>query len=155
MLGSGGRLASAGEFAKRACIGTWLHRIVVNAALMKLRSRRRRREDPIDDLLPRFRDDGRWSESPAEWNMPCDAVLERRETRATVRRAIERLPVSYRSVLVLRDIEELDTDEVATALGTTRNAVKIRLHRARQALKTLLDRELLGRGTAEPCGVVA
>jgi RNA polymerase sigma-70 factor (ECF subfamily) len=146
---------SIGSFAGAARLSTWLHRIVVNAALMKLRSRRRWREDPIDDLLPRFRDDGRWSESPAEWDMPCDGVLERREARATVRRAIERLPASYRTVLMLRDIEELDTDEVATALGTTRNAVKIRLHRARQALKTLLDRELLGRDTATARGVVA
>jgi RNA polymerase sigma-70 factor, ECF subfamily len=132
------------SFAGAARLSTWLHRIVVNAALMKLRSRRRRREDSIEELLPRFRDDGCWSESPATWDMPSDGVLERRETRAVVRRAIERLPASYRTVLMLRDIEELDTDETATALGTTRNAVKIRLHRARQALKTLLDRELLG-----------
>src|SRR5262249_58683224 len=102
-----------------------------------------------------FRDDGRWNESPAEWALPCDGVLERREARALVRRAIELLPASYRTVLVLRDIEELDTDEAATALGTTRNAVKIRLHRARQALKALLDRELLGGSTPTPCGVVA
>jgi RNA polymerase sigma-70 factor, ECF subfamily len=134
------------SFAGAARLSTWLHRIVVNAALMKLRSRRRRREDSIEDLLPRFRDDGCWSESPATWDMPSDGVLERRETRAVVRRAIERLPASYRTVLMLRDIEELDTDETATALGTTRNAVKIRLHRARQALKTLLDWELLGHG---------
>jgi len=130
------------SFAGAARLSTWLHRIVVNAALMKLRSRRRRREDSIEELLPRFRDDGCWSESPAAWDIPSDGVLERREARAVVRRAIECLPASYRTVLMLRDIEELDTDETATALGTTRNAVKIRLHRARQALKTLLDREL-------------
>jgi RNA polymerase sigma-70 factor, ECF subfamily len=140
------------SFAGAARLSTWLHRIVVNAALMKLRSRRRRREDSIEDLLPRFRDDGCWSESPATWDMPSDGVLERRETRAVVRRAIERLPASYRTVLMLRDIEELDTDETATALGTTHNAVKIRLHRARQALKTLLDRELLGHGRPERIG---
>jgi RNA polymerase sigma-70 factor (ECF subfamily) len=143
---------SIDSFAGSARLSTWLHRIVVNAALMKLRSRRRRREDSIEDLLPRFRDDGCWSESPATWDMPSDGVLERRETRAVVRRAIERLPASYRTVLMLRDIEELDTDETATALGTTRNAVKIRLHRARQALKTLLDRELLGHGRPDRIG---
>jgi len=130
------------SFAGAARLSTWLHRIVVNAALMKLRSRRRRREDSIEELLPRFRDDGCWSESPAAWDMPGDGVLERQEARAAVRRAIERLPASYRTVLTLRDIEEFDTDETATALGTTGNAVKIRLHRARQALKALLDREL-------------
>jgi len=136
------------SFAGAARLSTWLHRIVVNAALMKLRSRRRRREDSIEELLPRFRHDGCWSESPAAWDMSSDGVLERQEARAAVRRAIDRLPASYRTVLTLRDIEEFDTDETATALGTTGNAVKIRLHRARQVLKTLLDRELAGASTA-------
>jgi RNA polymerase sigma-70 factor (ECF subfamily) len=132
------------SFAGSSRLSTWLHRIAVNAALMKLRSRRRRREDSIEDLLPRFRDDGTWVESRVDWDTPSDGLLERREIRAAVRSAIDRLPASYRAVLMLRDIEELDTDETATALGTTRNAVKIRLHRARQALRTLLDRELVG-----------
>ena len=134
------------SFAGAARLSTWLHRIVVNAALMKLRGRRRRREDSIEELLPRFRHDGCWSESPAAWDMSSDGMLERQEARAAVRRAIDRLPASYRTVLTLRDIEEFDTDETATALGTTGNAVKIRLHRARQALKTLLELELLGQG---------
>ena len=60
-----------------------------------------------------------------------------------VRDAINRLPLNYRSVLLLRDIEELDTDETASLLGVTPNAVKTRLHRARQALRTLLQREFL------------
>ena len=58
-----------------------------------------------------------------------------------VRRAIERLPESYRQVLMLRDIEDFDTDETADLIGASVNAVKIRLHRARQALRTLLERE--------------
>jgi RNA polymerase sigma-70 factor (ECF subfamily) len=51
-------------------------------------------------------------------------------------------PESYRVVLLLRDIEELSTEETAAMLGVSDNAVKIRLHRARQALATLLQREL-------------
>ena len=58
-----------------------------------------------------------------------------------VRRCIDRLPEVYRSVLVLRDIEELDTAEAAEMLAVTPNAAKIRLHRARHALKTLIERE--------------
>jgi RNA polymerase sigma-70 factor, ECF subfamily len=58
-----------------------------------------------------------------------------------VRRCIDRLPEAYRSVLVLRDIEELNTAEAAKMLALTPNAAKIRLHRARQALKTLIERE--------------
>ena len=81
--------------------------------------------------------------------MPSDRVLERKEARSAVRQAIERLPASYRTVLMLRDLEEFDTDETATALRTTRNAVKIRLHRARRALKTLLEREFLGQARSD------
>lgn len=61
-----------------------------------------------------------------------------------VRNAIERLPESYRTVLMLRDIEDLTTQEVADRLDMTANAVKVRLHRARQALRTLLAREIEG-----------
>jgi RNA polymerase sigma-70 factor (ECF subfamily) len=64
--------------------------------------------------------------------------MTRAENRALVRSCIDQLPESYRTVLVLRDIEELDTEEAARVLGISGNAVKIRLHRARQALRTLL-----------------
>jgi RNA polymerase sigma-70 factor (ECF subfamily) len=132
------------SFAGTARLSTWLHRIVVNAALMKLRSRRRRREDSIDDLLPRFDEDGHFAEPVAHWEAEAETLLERQETRSIVRRAIDRLPENYRTVLILRDIEELDTGETATALGIMPNAVKTRLHRARQALRTLLEREADG-----------
>ena len=71
---------------------------------------------------------------PSGGGRPADLV-ERRETRELVRRCIDRLPDAYRTVLLLRDVEELDTDETADALGTTASAVKTRLHRARQALR--------------------
>ena len=128
-------------FAGAARLSTWLHRIVVNAALMRLRSRKRRREESIDGLLPRFEEDGHWVEPPALWDAPTDDLVERQETRATVRKAIDRLPANYRTVLLLRDVEELDTDEAAALLGVTPNTVKTRLHRARQALRTLLERD--------------
>jgi len=131
-------------FAGAAQLSTWLHRIVINAALMRLRSRRRRREEPIDGLLPRFDEEGCWAEPASDWDTSSDVLLERRETRAMVRNAIDRLPANYRTVLLIRDIEELDTDETASLLGVTPNAVKTRLHRARQALRTLLQREFAG-----------
>ena len=130
-------------FAGAAKLSTWLHRVVVNAGLMRLRSRRRRREQSIDGLLPRFDEEGHWAEPASHWDTSTDTLSERRETRAMVRNAIDRLPLNYRSVLLLRDIEELDTDETASLLGVTPNAVKTRLHRARQALRTLLQRECL------------
>ena len=127
-----------GTFEERAQLHTWLHRIVVNTALMKIRSQRRRPEESIDDLLPTFQLDGHQTTESHQWS---DAVLERKETAATVRQAIAQLPDQYRVVLTLRDIEERDTLETATLLGTTTTVVKVRLHRARQALRTLLDRD--------------
>ena len=130
------------RFEGHARISTWLHRIVVNAALMKIRGRKARPEEPIEPLLPTFLDDGHSAVCYSDWDEPADEMLERAETRAMVRAAIDELPESYRTVLVLRDIEELDTAEAAELLGVTANAVKIRLHRARQALRELIDRRL-------------
>lgn len=130
-------------FEARAQLHTWLHRILVNSALMKLRERRRRPTQSIEDLLPTYLADGHQAVASRDWS---DAVLERKETAAIVREAIQRLPDIYREVLVLRDMEEKDTAEVAVLLGTTSNVVKVRLHRARQALRTLLDREFQLRG---------
>jgi RNA polymerase sigma-70 factor (ECF subfamily) len=118
-------------------VSTWLHRIVVNTALMTLRRRRRRPETSIESFLPRFEPAGHHSSPGAEW-VSVERALLTEETRARVRAAIDRLPDAYRTVLLLRDIEELDTPSVAQMLGITVNTVKIRLHRARQALATLL-----------------
>lgn len=130
---------SVAGFAGSCRISTWLHRIVVNAALMKLRRRRSRPEDAIEDLLPKFREDGHQAEPSLPWEEPVEEMLAREEMCALVRKRVEELPAAYRSVLVLRDFEELPTSEVAELLEITENAVKIRLHRARQALRTLLD----------------
>ena len=134
---------SIGNFESGSALLTWLHRIVVNSALMKLRTRKRHPEEDIEQYLPRFLEDGHqripstpWTKSAPE---SAQSVLEREELRAAVRAAIDKLPEAYRIVLQLRDIEELSTAETAEILGVTSNVVKIRLHRARQALRTLLD----------------
>lgn len=127
-------------FEGTAQLSTWLHRIVVNTALMKLRSQRRKPEESIEDLLPAFGEDGHHVEQFSEWSAPADRLLERAETRAVVRACIDELPHGYREVLILRDIEELSTQDTAERLGITATAVKVRLHRARQALCTLLRR---------------
>jgi RNA polymerase sigma-70 factor (ECF subfamily) len=120
-------------------LSTWLHRIVVNAALMKLRSQQRKPEEPIADLLPKFLDDGHFADPPKEWHEGAEEALARAEVRELVRGEIQELPDSYRSVLMLRDIEELDTGETARLLEISPNAVKVRLHRARQALRERLN----------------
>jgi len=126
-------------FAGNAALGTWLHRIVVNVCLMRLRAQSRSREVRIDDMLPTFDETGHHSRPVRPWEDQTLARLTQAETRAQVRACIERLPSPYRQVLLLRDIEELDTEQTAAHLGINSRAVKTRLHRARQALRTLLE----------------
>src|SRR5262249_50200573 len=129
---------SISRFEGSSSLSTWLHRIVINCCLMKLRSGRRRPETSIEELLPRFDETGHRILDSAELPESAETAIERDETKRRVRAAIARLPEHYRVVLMLRDIEELSTSEVAQMLGLTPNAVKIRLHRARQALRTVL-----------------
>jgi RNA polymerase sigma-70 factor, ECF subfamily len=130
------------RFEGGARLSTWLHRIVVNAALMKLRTRRRKPEAPIDDLLPRFLGDGHHEKPAVPWREGPEGAFERRELRELVRGLIDKLPESSRTILILRDVEELNTEETARLLSLTASAAKTRLHRARQALRTLLDPHL-------------
>ena len=127
-----------GSFERKSRLSTWLHRVAVNAALMKLRSRRRKRECALDDLLPRFTDDGHHVEPPCPFSDAAMRSLQSEESRAILWRGLDQLPPAYREVIVLRDIEGLTTEEAGRSLGITGNATKIRLHRARQALRTLL-----------------
>ena len=109
---------------------------------MKRRTQQRRPEEPIEHLLPTFTEDGHHAERFASWAEPVDVALSRRETSDFVRQAIDRLPESYRALYLLRDIDGLDGNETAEMLGITPNAVKIRLHRARMALRKLIEPEM-------------
>jgi RNA polymerase sigma-70 factor, ECF subfamily len=140
-------------FRGDARLETWLHRIVVNAALQRLRRRKRQvgADGPgsvdrdgggeVDGLLPRFQDNGYPEHFHRPWVQTTEELATRAETREQVRRMIDKLPDNYRTVLVLRDIEELDTSAVAELLELTPGTVKVRLHRARQALRNLLEHE--------------
>lgn len=130
---------SLDRFDGRSKLTTWLHQITVNACLMKLRSRRRRPEKSMEALLPDFAADGHQKIPQKRWHAETTRGIESEEIRSLVRAQIEELPEQYRVVLVLRDVEGLDTEETAAVLGVTLDTVRTRLHRARQALKTLLD----------------
>jgi RNA polymerase sigma-70 factor, ECF subfamily len=130
---------SLARFEGQAALGTWLHRIVVNVCLMRLRSQARRKTCSIEDLLPKFDSTGHHVQPVAPWTENGYERLASAEMKAHVRNCIEQLPDDYRTVLVLRDMEQLDTEETATILGINQGLVKTRLHRARQALRTLLD----------------
>jgi len=130
---------SINQFQGQSRLGTWLHRIVVNAALGRLRRRQRQPEKSIEDLLPHFGEDEHQIDPPVPWEATPETNVQEKETRELVQRSINQLPEIYRIVLLLRDIEGLDSEETAQMLGTTVAVVKTRLHRAHQALRSLLD----------------
>lgn len=131
-------------FEQRSSLRSWVHRIVVNEALMKLRSKRTRGEAPIDELLPEFDENACRIEGPWQYLATPEEIFARQDRRSLVLAKIDELPESYRVVLLLRDIEELSTREVADGLGLSEANVKVRLHRARSALKKLLEPLLKG-----------
>jgi RNA polymerase sigma-70 factor (ECF subfamily) len=135
------------SFEGSSRLGTWLHTITVRAALMKLRTRRRKPEQSIEELMPDFASDGHRAHPGGGWSASAEELASRREMRQVVRSAIARLPEAYRNVLLLRDIEGLDTHETARMLEISEPLVKTRLHRARQALRELLDRYLRAEAT--------
>ena len=126
-------------FTGESRLGTWLHRITVNACLMRLRSKGRRPERSIEELLPSFDGSGHQIAPPRPWRDDAFQAVASQETREQVRACIDQLPEPFRVVLLLRDIEELDTETTARLLRCTVSSVKTRLHRARQALRTLLE----------------
>lgn len=126
-------------FDGRSRLSTWTHRVVVNACLMKLRKAKRRGEKSIEAFLPKFQDNGHAANAPRTWEHSPGGDAHRVELRRIVREKIDELPEAYRTVLLLRDIEQVDTEEAAEMLGESVSAVKTRLHRARLALRELLD----------------
>jgi len=127
-------------FRRESKFSTWLYAIGLNLARASLRKSKRfdtLEEDAIDRLQPNF-SNGMFSESVEAWNPQKMAELS--ERKHLVHKAIDQLPADYRTVLMLRDIEELSTSEVAQVLDISEGAVRVRLHRARQALRKLLDR---------------
>lgn len=117
--------AHLGQFAERAQFSTWLIRIAVNEALARLR-KRNRFEWEMPDM-----------ESPAPDPEQQAAISQMREVMEA---ELEALPATYRTVLVLRDVEGLSTAETAEALGVSDDVVKTRLHRARAMVRDGLTR---------------
>jgi RNA polymerase sigma-70 factor (ECF subfamily) len=122
------------QFAGRASFATWLTRIAVHEALA--RARRGRRLVKIEDLAVR-KESGMDSFSSPEVGPEQWAI--NRDLQGVLETAITALPESYRSVLVLREVEGMSTAEAAESLGITEGLVKTRLHRARAALRSELE----------------
>src|SRR5262245_15036036 len=124
-----------GQFDHRARLSTWLHRVVLNAALMRLRARRRRPVEPLD------------AATLIDGAADIEATVQRRQMRLLVQRSLSEIPAPQRTVLVRREMEDGDAAQVARELGVTRSALKLRAHRARRALRAHLVRI----GIAEEC----
>ena len=126
-------------FRRESKFSTWLYAIGLNLARASLRKMRRfdaLEEEQIERMQPSFAN-GMFAESAESWNP--QKMAEKSERKQLVHEAIAKLPPDYRTVLTLRDIEELSTTEVAQVLDVSEGAVRVRLHRARQALRKLLD----------------
>ena len=130
------------NFQGASKFSTWAYRICVNQALMARRKRVRRREDAIEDLMPRFGDDGHHMSEDIvlDWSEDAEALVmvQQEELKSRVRAGLDRLSDDQRAVFVLRDLEGWNTEEIADHLGITRELVRQRVHRARLALRALL-----------------
>ena len=128
------------SFRNEARFGTWLYRIITNAALMHQRSRARRPVESLEAFLPEFDATGRHCRTPEELQVAARAeeLLDRNQLAEKARTALDGLPDLYRSAFVLRDLEELTTAEVAEVLGVEPATVRQRVHRARLMLRGYL-----------------
>jgi RNA polymerase sigma-70 factor, ECF subfamily len=130
-------------FRGESAFGSWLYRIVANAAYHKLRGRQRRwRELSLDEVLPVFDANGCHAASVADWSSRVNDPAVRAELRAALTSAIDELPATYRTVLVLRDVEGQSNSEIADALGLSVAVVKTRVHRARLFLRKRLAQSM-------------
>lgn len=132
-------VGSISGFERASRIETWLHRIVVNRALMSLRRRRRKPEASLEESALEGGAASPWR----RWPLPsAHESLVREETRHAVRLSVDRLPEAQRAVILLRDVDALELKDIAELLDIGLSSVKVRLHRARHALRRALSLRL-------------
>lgn len=140
------------RFEGKSKFSTWAYRVCLNEALMARRSKIRRREDAFEEFLPHDTPDGHHMgrEGLKEMSQEADAFekVEEAQIRERVRAGLDQLSTEQREVFVLRDLEGMETEEVAEMLGISRGLVRQRLHRARLGLRSYLQPMLspAGRG---------
>jgi RNA polymerase sigma-70 factor, ECF subfamily len=138
-----------GSFEGQAALATWMYRVTMNAALNRRRGKRRELEVSLEEHLPHYTEDGHRagdrSDLLVDWSSTPEERVLSGESRRVLENAIDSLPDHYRAVLVLRDVEDLSNEEVASIVGDSLASVKSRLHRARMALREQLTRHFGGR----------
>ena len=125
-------------FQGKSAFSSWLYRIIVNAAFMKLRKRKQQQSISLEDLSPIVRQ--HYLDQESAFLSRSDAISMNRELREVLEKAINRLPGQYRAVFILRDIDGLSNQEVGEILDLSIPAVKSRLHRSRLMLRKKLAR---------------
>ncbi|HXE10628.1 MAG TPA: RNA polymerase sigma factor [Bryobacteraceae bacterium] len=132
------------DFQGNSKFYTWLVRIAVNEALMKLRKRRSDKTVPLDDPIDTGEDVV--AREIAVWDENPEDTYSREELASILDEAVQSLKPAYRTVFVLRDIEEMSIEETAEALNLSISAVKSRLLRARLQLREKLTRQFKRKG---------
>ncbi len=128
------------SFEQRSSIGTWVRGITVNLCLMRMRAQGRRREESIEHLMPIFDEHGNRVRSFASHRSSAISdSIDTARTKRIVQEKISELPDNYRTMLLLRDIDGYSTKEAAAMQRISVVAAKTRLHRARLALKALIE----------------
>ena len=134
-----------GSFRGESKFSTWLVKITLNEA--RIRLRRSRSESEVS--LQEFMDDGDSDYTPAmltDWREIPSEALDRKELRETLQRALDELPEKYREVLISRDVREMNIQETADLLGISEGMVKTRLFRARLLMQKILAPGLRAQG---------
>jgi RNA polymerase sigma-70 factor (ECF subfamily) len=129
------------NFRRDAALGTWLTRIVINQALMRLRKRRREQIVVPFDHRRSDSDPQPLEVADAQAESPSAAAL-RGEVRRIIERRIDALPVVFRTVFVMREVEEMTVQETAECLGIPPATVRTRFFRARALLREALERDM-------------
>lgn len=127
-----------GGFEGKAKFSSWLYRITVNAAFMKLRKRKQDHNVSLEDVIPAIHAQVARGEHQTVFTLPCDTLAMNKELKEALEGAIAKLPGEYQAVFVLRDVDGLSNKEVGDILDLSIPAVKSRLHRSRLMLRKRL-----------------
>ena len=126
----------AHSFLGKSEFSTWLYRLTANAALTKLRQRKKEKEVSLDEYLPKFRKDGHHLVRPVvDWTQDIDKFVAIKEYSQIIKEAMEQLSPMDKAVVMMSDMEEMSNPEISETLGISVQAVKARLHRARLFLR--------------------
>jgi RNA polymerase sigma-70 factor, ECF subfamily len=133
------------SFRGDAAFGSWLYRIVANAAYQKIRGRRRRQGEISADAVLGFSSDGvRAAGRPGDWSVAIENPARQTEIRTALTEAIDELPPHYRTIFVMRDLHGLSHVEIGQRLRLSASNVKTRIHRARTLLRDRLGEPTTG-----------